>query len=87
MNRILFIGQIGTDAGGWYIDANGKIHRIPGWNPEQMADLSHALQGLRALSQIKTAGIAERSYAAVRDLVAKQVGEHLKEGDVLVLGV
>jgi hypothetical protein len=87
MNRIVFIGNIGTDAGGWYIDANGKIHRIPGWNPEQMTDLSHALTGLRALSQIKSAGVAERAFGAVRELVVKQVGEHIKEGDVLVLGI
>lgn len=86
MNRILFIGQIGTDAGGWYIGPDGKIHRIPGWNPEQLLDVSHALRGLRELTQVKATGVAERAVAAVLDGVKQAVAGHLKEGDVLVIG-
>jgi hypothetical protein len=87
MNRLLFIGGgFGTDAGGWYIGPDGKIHRIPGWNPEQMIDVAHALQGLREISQIKAPGVAERAVASVMELVKKELGAHLKEGDVLVLG-
>jgi hypothetical protein len=85
MNRIIFIGG-GTDAGGWYIGADGKIHRIPGWNPEQMVDLSHALGALREISQIKANGISERLTAGVLDMVKKELGGHVKEGDVLVVG-
>ena len=58
MQRILFIGHIGSDAGGWYIGADGKIHRVPGWNPEQLKDLTHAVTALRAVSQIKATGVA-----------------------------
>jgi len=86
MNRILFIGPVGTDAGGWFIGPDGKIHRIPGWEPEQLRDVSHTLRGLRELTQVKTAGVAERVVAAVLDTVKKQLAGQLKEGDVLVLG-
>ena len=86
MNRIMFIGPVGTDAGGWFIGADGKIHRIPGWEPEQLRDVSHALRGLRELTQVKTAGVAERAVAAVLESVKKQLAGQLKEGDVLVLG-
>jgi hypothetical protein len=84
VNRIVFIG--GTDAGGWYIGADGKIHRFPGWNPEQMFDVAHALDALREVSQIKSKGVADRVIATVGEFVKGQLGEHLQSGDVLVIG-
>jgi hypothetical protein len=86
MNRIIFIGHIGSDAGGWYIGADGKIHRVPGWNPEQMNDVAHLLNGLRDIAQVKTAGVAERVVSGVLDSLKKELGANLKEGDVLVVG-
>ena len=47
--RIIFIGG-GTDAGGWYIGPDGKIHRILGWGVDSMADLTHAVNILIAAS-------------------------------------
>lgn len=85
MNRIIFIGPIGSDAGGYYIGKDGKIHRLPGWNPEQLKDLGHALNSLRELSQIKAAGVAERAYAAVHEIITKEMSGHLEAGDVLVV--
>jgi len=85
MNRIIFIGSIGSDAGGWYVGADGKIHRIPGWNPEQLVDFSHAVTALRAVSQIKLPG-TEQVTSALHQLVTKGLGSHVKEGDVVVLG-
>ena len=86
MSRIIFIGPIGSDAGGWYIGPDGKIHRYPGWNPETMADLTHALAGIREIAQIKAPGLAERAMGGVLEIVRKEVGSNLKEGDVLVFG-
>jgi len=82
MNRIVFIG---TDAGGFYFGKDGKIHRFPGWNPEQMTDVAHALAGLRDLAQIKAPGVAERAYAVIHEFVGKELGQHLEQGDVLVI--
>lgn len=31
---IIIFGNIGSDAGYWYLGADGKIHHVPGWNPE-----------------------------------------------------
>ena len=86
MNRIIFIGPIGTDAGGWYIGKDGKIHRVPGWNPEQLKDLAHAITALRSVTQIKAHGVAEHIGATLRELVSKEMGAHLQEGDVVVIG-
>jgi hypothetical protein len=83
MNRIIMIG---TDGGGWYIGKDGKIHRIPGWNPEELKDVANLLGALRNVSQIKTAGLAERLSAELHDAVAKQLGGHIQAGDVVVLG-
>jgi len=85
MKRILFVGKIGSDAGGFYIGADGKIHPIPGWGPEQFADLSHAVAALREVSQIKHTG-AEHLSVALHDLLQKELGGHVKEGDVVVIG-
>jgi len=31
---ILVWGNVGGDAGYWYLGSDGKIHHVPGWNPE-----------------------------------------------------
>ena len=84
--NIYFIGRAGTDAGGWYIGSDGKIHRIPGWNPDAMADLSHAINVIREAAQIKTPKLADRAIKSVMDFAQKELAGHVKEGGVLVLG-
>ena len=84
--RIYFIGRFGTDAGGWYIGPDGKIHRVPGWNPEAMVELTHALNVIREAGQLKTPGLAEHAIKGVMDFAQKELGGHIKDGGVLVLG-
>ena len=86
MNRIIFIGPSGSDAGGVYIGKDGKVHRFPGWAPDQLREVSHALAALRSITQIKAGGIAEHIGAQLREVIQKELGGHLQEGDVLVLG-
>jgi hypothetical protein len=84
---IYFIGPgVGTDAGGWYIGPDGKIHRVPGWNPEVAVDLAHAISVLREAGQIKQKGLAEAVIRDVLPQVQAQLGEQLKDGGVLVIG-
>jgi hypothetical protein len=82
----IYFGGFGTDAGGWYIGPDGKIHRVPGWAPEQLKDLSHAINVIREAAQIKTPGVAEHAIKSVMDFAQKELGAHLKEEGVLVLG-
>lgn len=84
MNVYFFGG--GTDAGGWYIGADGKIHRFPGWNPEAVTELSHALRVLREGSQLKTPGLADRAIKSVLAFAQKELGKNIKGGGVVVLG-
>jgi hypothetical protein len=84
--NIYFIGRIGSDAGGWYIGADGKIHRIPGWNPEAMLELSRAIEVIRNAGELKTPGLAEAAIKGVMEFAQKQLGEHVKGGGVLVVG-
>jgi hypothetical protein len=86
MNIYFLSFRGGTDAGGWYIGADGKIHRIPGWNPEAMLELGHALNVIHEAGQLKTPGLADAAVKSVMDFAQKQLGEHLKSGGVLVLG-
>jgi hypothetical protein len=85
MSRIVFIGRIGSDAGGWYIGADGKIHRIPGWNPEQLEDVAHLANAVRAVAQVRTPG-AEGATAALQQALVKGLAGQVKEGDVVVFG-
>lgn len=85
--NIYFIGHGNfTDAGGWYIGADGKIHRIPGWNPEAMADVVRAVTIIREAGQLKTPGIAEGAIKHVMEFAQKELGAHVKGGGVLVIG-
>lgn len=84
--NIYFIGRIGTDAGGWYIDANGKVHRVPGWNPEAMIDLSRAISVIREAGQFKTPGLREATIKGVMEFAQKEFANHIKEGGVVVIG-
>lgn len=62
------------------------VKRIPGWNPEQLADLAAGLQVITAASRLKTAGVAEQAYKSVGSLIEKQLGEHVAGANVVVFG-
>ena len=80
----IYFGGFGTDAGGWYFDGK-KFHRVPGWNPEQLKELQHAVAALREIGQIKTAGVAEHLAAALHEVVSKEISAHVKgEGEMVV---
>lgn len=85
--NIYFIGRIGSDAGGWYIGSDGKVHHVPGWNPEAMSELAHAVNVIRDAAQLKTPGLADSAIKGVMSFVQKELGAHLKDaGGVLVIG-
>lgn len=85
--NIYFIGPgVGTDAGGWYIGADGKIHRVPGWNPDAMLELGHALRVIREAGQLKTPGLAKVALHSVMEFVQKELSTYVKDGGVLVIG-
>jgi hypothetical protein len=86
--NIYFIsgGGFGTDAGGWYIGPDGKIHRVPGWNPEATVELGHALNVIREAGRLKTPGLAEAAIKSVMGLVQKELGSYVKDGGVVVVG-
>lgn len=84
--KIYFIGGAFTDAGGWWIGSDGKIHRIPGWNPEAMVEVSHAINVIREAGQLKTPGLAEATIQDVLDFVQKELAANVKENSVVVLG-
>jgi hypothetical protein len=84
--NIYFLGGVGTDAGGWYIGPDGKIHRIPGWNPEAMLELTHALNVLREAALLKTPGLADTAIRSVMGFVQKELGSQIEGGGVLVVG-
>ncbi|MEA2329807.1 MAG: hypothetical protein QOE68_4766 [Thermoanaerobaculia bacterium] len=86
MNRVLFIGQIGSDAGGWWIGPDGKVHKVPGWGVDQLREVSHLARSLQSISQLKTPGLSERVGVALVESLHKALEGHVKEGDVVVLG-
>jgi hypothetical protein len=85
--RIYYMSPgVGTDAGGWYIGSDGKIHRVPGWNPEAMVDLSRAVSVIRDGAQLKTPGLADHVLkSGLLEFAFKEIETHVKDGGVLVL--
>jgi len=77
--RFIVIGNIGSDAGYWVIDANG-IHHVGGWGIEQMAEFSTATQILRQAVQLKTPGLAEAAVKSVLAFAEGQLKQNLQGG-------
>jgi hypothetical protein len=86
MNIYFIGGGFGTDAPGWYIGPDGKIHRVPGWNPEAMSELTHALTILREAGQLKSPKLANAAIKSVMGFVQTELAEQVKGGGVVVLG-
>jgi len=83
--NIYFIGQFGSDAGGWYIGADGKIHRVPGWNPDALREIGAALGVLREAGRLKTHGLADAAIKSVLEFTHKELGAHVKGGGAVVV--
>jgi hypothetical protein len=70
----------GSDAPSIQIVSNGHggwvVKRVPGWNPESIAELANSLTVVSAASKLKTAGLAEQLINSVGGLVEQQLGEH-----------
>lgn len=83
--NIYFLGGFGTDAPSFYIGPDGKIHRVPGWNPEAMADLAHALNVIGEAAKLKTPELGEVLVKGAMEFVQKELNTHVKGGAVLVI--
>lgn len=67
---IIVFGNVGSDAGYWYLGADGKIHHVPGWDPE-------VRQAFEAL---------EKNFAILQRASAKQIGVNQVGGVAEKLG-
>jgi len=86
---IIILGRIGSDAGYWYIGADGKVHHVPGWNPEAMAEFDAAIAVMKSAAQLKSPGLAEAVLKSVLPFAQKEINTYFKgagEGGVLVAG-
>lgn len=83
--RIFFAGSPFTDAGGIYIGPDGKIHRVPGWNPEAISELGRAVSILGTAVQLKNPALAHGVTSSVLDFAQKELKTHMEGGGVLVL--
>lgn len=82
--KFIVIGNIGSDAGYWVLDANG-LHHVGGWGSDQLVELTAALNIMREATRLKTPGLAEAAVKAVAGFAEKQLGAHIKEGGATVI--
>jgi len=87
--RIIVIGRIGSDAGYWYLGADGKWHHVGGWTVDALADVRRALTILGESAGFKTPGLANGAAKSVHEFVQKELsthlGDHFKDGGVVVI--
>jgi hypothetical protein len=76
--KFIVIGNPGSDAGYWVIDANG-VHHVGGWATEKMVEFSAAAKILRDAVQIRTPGIAEAAVKSVVRFAEEQIKGNIKE--------
>ena len=86
MKIAVIIGRIGSDAGYVWIDAQGHIHRVPGWNPEAMSEAVRGLAVIREAAQMKDAGVSQALLRTAMQSVQKELEGHVEQGSVLVVG-
>jgi len=86
----IIIGHIGSDAGYVYFGPDGKFHRVPGWQVEEMSDLRNAVTALQAAAQIRETGVAESVTKAVMPFVERALAKNLKgeaaEKGIIIIG-
>jgi len=78
----------GTDAGGYIIKiVGGKvvIEKVPGWDPLALAELSAALDVLKAATKFRTPGLREAAAQSVMAFTQKELGQHVTGNTVLVM--
>lgn len=84
--NLYFIGPgVGTDAGGWYIGPDGKVHPVPGWEARATLELSRAIAVLGIAAQLKTPGLADATIRGVMEFTQKEIAQHVPHGGVLVV--
>lgn len=82
--KMFFIIGGGSDAGGWIWDGH-KFRRIPGWNPEELVEITRAVDIIRQVRQFKTPGLAEAIAGRLTEFVQKELSQHIEEGGILVI--
>jgi hypothetical protein len=83
--NIVIIGHIGSDAGYWYIGSDGKIHHVPGWSPEQLAEVGIAARMIAQATSLKTPALSQGVVSVLSNFLQEQVGAHVKEGGISVI--
>jgi hypothetical protein len=82
--RFIVIGQIGSDAGYWVFENGHWVHH-GGWAPEQLLEVSAALNIMRESTKLKTPGLAEAATKVVAEFAEKQLGAQLKGGGAVII--
>jgi hypothetical protein len=79
MMSFIIVG--GTDAPGWRLVPDGKggwkLERVPGWNPEQMLELSSVLEVVSAAGRIKNAQVSKSILNSAAKLASAEIGNIL----------
>jgi hypothetical protein len=88
MPKLVILGGpgFGTDAGGWVVDENGTIRKVPGWDPEAVLEFQHAVSIIREATLLKTPGLAEATTRPAIEFVNKEVPEAFGQEGIAVFG-
>jgi hypothetical protein len=84
--NFIVIGNRGGDAGYTVIGPDGKPHHVGGWGPEALAEVAASLNIIREATHLRTPELAQAAIRSVIGFAEKELGQHLKEGGVVVLG-
>ncbi len=80
MSQVILFGGGYTDAGGWYIDANGHVHKIPPYDPyvsslfTTLSSLVKAESAARDADKKEAGSLADFVQAAVVTHVERTAG-------------
>lgn len=75
----------GGDGGGISVDGNGKVQRIPPWNPETMLQLK-AVSALVGVATVNEAAVTKEAGALAERLSTKVIPQLAKSAGTTQLG-
>ena len=84
--NVAYLGNYGSDAGGWYIGPDGKIHHFEGWGVDRLSDVRVAVAILDLAAKFKNPALAEAVTAHLGEFVQKEVGAFAGNGRAVLAG-
>lgn len=72
---VIFVASGVVDGGGFWLDADGKAHRIPPWDPETLAQLTVGATILNNAKNISNPSLSRHFETIAQEVITEIMAE------------